>query len=987
MADAEKGGIRRKQGAGNNHDEDAAAAKLWAVYVSEAEKYDRSLVETWKSDMEGLLIFVGNLNFQIASVLTRVMQAALFSAILTAFLVESYKSLTPDPGDLTVHILGQISQQLAASATGSTIELAPIPHFTPTPTSIVCNALWFISLGFSLACALIATLVQQWSRNFIHKADMRSAPIIRARIFSYLYYGLKRFQMHAVVEVIPLLLHASLLFFFCGLVAFLIPVNVTMTVVAATILAIVVAAYSSLTLLPLRYLDCPYQTPLSGTFWRILQFFRRLWRRHRSPTTGPFGSHKEAVLASLLPTDETMVEAMFRAAMKSSDKRSERDYKALVWTTKSLSDEVELEPFVEAIPDLLRGPKYGCIAYEEHIKGLLRDPELQLLRRIKSLLDSCHAGILSADASQRRQITCYKALWAIATIPTLNTGSQEPTLTLDFSRIRRSAMSGQPIMPAVSAYTTSANALMAMSTFLAVQNQLVKLRDYLVSLKSEDGSPELKQASASWQRIGRRLGTFGVPWSSGPEPANALNLRSLIEACLSHTPSYIISQFLSEATSLESPPYHWMETLSTLQLSHTVPVSGNIALQHDLLHVISTQMEQLLERLNDSTDYMKIVWIDTGISELLSLWRPTVTDCIPRAIIVFLNRRESDPGLKNVFLSDVNVEMHLWNSFPRTLIEGPFESSSQLQLTGPLRREDSFTALWRFASLGVGDHLFFSKSSDSLLPTLESTVKTLSIPETQFAHISYSIIALLKMHILHEFGSKEVSTLREAAKHHPAFPTETAVKIPDEFLAMQENDEIAASKRWILYRFKHRRVAEATLNIIAEYLEHCTSEVLPYNAVKTLDVMSTWLLLQTPIHPTHQIRLANSIHTIAIAGQFVELLDGIVSLTCWSLYAEGYKTAEQVKELRDTGSYYPWLDNPIALERIKDAFLHSVRQLSSSEGSPTTLIRVQNILQGIGSWHAEFDYGQHDRKEEETYPASDADEPLINGHEGSFKTQ
>jgi hypothetical protein len=38
---------------------EAAAAKLWAVYVSEAERYDRALVESWMSDMQGILIFVG----------------------------------------------------------------------------------------------------------------------------------------------------------------------------------------------------------------------------------------------------------------------------------------------------------------------------------------------------------------------------------------------------------------------------------------------------------------------------------------------------------------------------------------------------------------------------------------------------------------------------------------------------------------------------------------------------------------------------------------------------------------------------------------------------------------------------------------------------------------------------------------------------------------------------------------------------------------
>ncbi|KAJ7657691.1 hypothetical protein DFH06DRAFT_930067, partial [Mycena polygramma] len=223
----------------------------WAVYVSEADKYDKALVESWKSDMDGLLIF-----------------AALFSAILAAFLIESYKTLNSDSGDLTVQLLTQIFERLEASANGSSPN-PPLPStsFTPAATSLACNALWFISLGLSLACALIATLVQQWAREFIHKADMRSAPVIRAHIFSYLYYGMKRFHMHTVVEVIPLLLHTSLVLF-CGLVAFLIPVNIGMAAIASVILFAVAAVYSAFTFLPLRYLDCPYRTPLSGGFWR-----------------------------------------------------------------------------------------------------------------------------------------------------------------------------------------------------------------------------------------------------------------------------------------------------------------------------------------------------------------------------------------------------------------------------------------------------------------------------------------------------------------------------------------------------------------------------------------------------------------------------------------------------------------------------------------------------------------------------------------------
>jgi hypothetical protein len=119
----------------------------------------------------------------------RLWKAGLFSASLTAFIIESYKTLISDSGDFTVQLLSQISQQLAAAANGSTFQTSTPAHFVPSASSLVCNALWFISLGLSLTCALIATLLEQWARDFLHKADMRSAPAIRGQIFSYLYYG------------------------------------------------------------------------------------------------------------------------------------------------------------------------------------------------------------------------------------------------------------------------------------------------------------------------------------------------------------------------------------------------------------------------------------------------------------------------------------------------------------------------------------------------------------------------------------------------------------------------------------------------------------------------------------------------------------------------------------------------------------------------------------------------------------------------------
>ncbi|KAK7013702.1 hypothetical protein R3P38DRAFT_2720430 [Favolaschia claudopus] len=244
-----------------DYSHDTAGTKIWSVYVSEAEKYDKALVDSWKSDMEGLLIFAG-----------------LFSAILTAFLIESYKTLTPDSGDDTKTLLSQISTQLSGIANGSLVDLPAPESFVPSTSSLVCNLLWFISLGLSLSSALIATLVEQWARDFKYKTEMRSAPVIRARIFSYLYYGLKRFNMHAVVEVIPLFLYASLILFFAGLVAFLVPVNRAVMISVIILLGIVVIAYTTLTVFPLFSRQSPYQTPLSAELWRAIQLIRTIWR-------------------------------------------------------------------------------------------------------------------------------------------------------------------------------------------------------------------------------------------------------------------------------------------------------------------------------------------------------------------------------------------------------------------------------------------------------------------------------------------------------------------------------------------------------------------------------------------------------------------------------------------------------------------------------------------------------------------------------------
>ncbi|KAJ7055748.1 hypothetical protein C8F01DRAFT_445690, partial [Mycena amicta] len=463
MDDLEKGTTAERTQAADNG-EDPWASKMWAVYIAEAEKYDKALVDSWKSDMEGLVIF-----------------AALFSAILTAFIIESYTSLSPNPGDITVQLLIKISAQMEAAANGSTFQDTVFPPFTPPQTSIICNSLWFISLGLSLSCALIATLIQQWARDFLHQTDIHSAPLVRARIFSFLYYGLKSFRMHQVVELLPLLLHISLLLFFAGLVVFFIPVNLVITSIGAAFLFIIGLVYSILTFLPLRYLDSPYRTPLSGSFWSIWQVIKA-WI-HWSPDRIP---------VDLRPTTATASRSIALAATQASSERSKRDYRALEWTLKSSLDDSEFEPFAEAIPHLLWGPHGRRFTYERQLQQLAHHKETHLQGRILTLLQSCDSGALTAEARLRRRIICLKALWAIGSIAMPMQMGAESDGTMPFNA-RLPIYANAVRLPGVTLFTSpeiqqylpSAWAMVQWRVYCAMRGQLLQLYDQLVACEAD----------------------------------------------------------------------------------------------------------------------------------------------------------------------------------------------------------------------------------------------------------------------------------------------------------------------------------------------------------------------------------------------------------------------------------------------------------------------------------------------------------------------
>lgn len=222
-------------------------------------------------------------------------------------------------------------------------------------------------------------------------------------MFSFLYFGLKEFRMHALVDIIPSLLHLSLFFFFGGLIAFLHPVHRALIWLTSTALAVLLILYFAFTILPLIKLNSPYQTPISPLLWRLWNYSHELLRK-----SNPQSSESTILL--------DIVDAVVHKSYHGD--RKKRDSLSVAWTIESLTDDAELLPFIEALPDVIYGPlglRNDCIHL---LRPLLetKDPQRKIIGRIQSLMDNMQSPRFGDEHRKRCKTACPKALWSIAYI-------------------------------------------------------------------------------------------------------------------------------------------------------------------------------------------------------------------------------------------------------------------------------------------------------------------------------------------------------------------------------------------------------------------------------------------------------------------------------------------------------------------------------------------------------------------------------------------
>lgn len=324
----------------------------WSICAQTVQKYDETVVKNWKEEIDTLLVFVRAAVVWVPSVWLIGGQAGLYSAIITAFIIESYQWLSPDPDDTVVKLLGEISAKLNGNIQTRGLEepltlATTLVPFSAPLWAVVINSLWFVSLVAALSSAFIGILVKQWLREYMRPVSI--TPIDALSLRQLHYQALKDWGVVEIISFLPLLLQFSLAFFLIGLLYFLWTLHRVVAGILTAVIAVVFIFYAATTLLPALRSSCPYKSPQSWLFLRTAHSAKAL-------LSGPVG-------ARFRSWQDRDVQPLRRTSL------SKRTMDALLWIDKVVWDTEALNSISLCLADLRTG---------------FSDPALQFVHRIIS---------------------------------------------------------------------------------------------------------------------------------------------------------------------------------------------------------------------------------------------------------------------------------------------------------------------------------------------------------------------------------------------------------------------------------------------------------------------------------------------------------------------------------------------------------------------------------------------------------------------------
>ena len=186
--------------------------------------------------------------------------------------------LQPDPAELTNVLLLRILRQDASF--GGVDPLAPISN---VPTGVLrAQSILFASLSVTLLVSFIAVLGKRWILYYT-RAMTRGNIIDRGKEHQAKLAGLRKWRLHLIMELPPLMLQFALLLFGVALVVYLWDLDVSIAGVVLAVTSIGLAFYTCIATIATVYSDCPFKSPLSVLLPKVLPWakeftaFARVW--------------------------------------------------------------------------------------------------------------------------------------------------------------------------------------------------------------------------------------------------------------------------------------------------------------------------------------------------------------------------------------------------------------------------------------------------------------------------------------------------------------------------------------------------------------------------------------------------------------------------------------------------------------------------------------------------------------------------------------
>ncbi|KAI0372480.1 hypothetical protein BV20DRAFT_1050799 [Pilatotrama ljubarskyi] len=233
-------------------------AQAWSRTTDIVKTYSDDLIKRLNAEIDALLVYAG-----------------LFSAVVTAFNVESYVLLQPQTPDPSLVVLQRISAQLVSSSVHF-----PSPNQTEPPSPLLSappslapawtvwlNMFWFSSLIFSLAAASIGITVKQWLQEY--SSGLSGTARHTARLRQRRLNSLAKWRVADITAALPVMLQLALGLYSVGLLILLWNLHPVVAALASTLVALLFMFTLATSVLPLFHDDCSYLSTQSLALYAL----------------------------------------------------------------------------------------------------------------------------------------------------------------------------------------------------------------------------------------------------------------------------------------------------------------------------------------------------------------------------------------------------------------------------------------------------------------------------------------------------------------------------------------------------------------------------------------------------------------------------------------------------------------------------------------------------------------------------------------------